>query len=434
MNGRESGRTGSASADPVGQVVPAGTAAGRLLPGGLLNASSALLWGLQFALLSPVLALLLTGLYGATPAEVGWVLAVYNAGGFVASLGIPAWADRRRRYLAPMLWAAVLTVALAAALAFATRLPIAAIALIVLGGPASVGTTLLFAQLRHARASLPEVMNTRAIISFAWVAGPPLATLVMGAFGHRAILPVLALIGLLNVCTTAVMMRRAGARGRSEADAADGAPRAAGASAQQAPAPVSVAPIGFAAISGITLGFVLLQATNAAAMSVMTLFVSVGLGLPLVWGGVVLAVAAVLEIPALWLLGRISERLSARVLLLSGCAAGIAYYAVLMLVHDPVTLIAAQVLNAWSFAVVSGTGMTLFQEMIPRPGLATGLFMNTRRIGAIVAGGIIALAGVAPFYYVGMFGACTAATALATLLVVLATARRERTRARAQRG
>jgi SET family sugar efflux transporter-like MFS transporter len=55
----------------------------------LLIPSAALLWGLQFAFLNPALALLLVALFDATAAEVGWVLAVYNASGFVASLVLP---------------------------------------------------------------------------------------------------------------------------------------------------------------------------------------------------------------------------------------------------------------------------------------------------------------------------------------------------------
>ena len=50
-----------------------------------------------------------------------------------------------------------------------------------------------------------------------------------------------------------------------------------------------------------------------------------------------------------------------------------------------------QVLNAWFFAVVAGVGLTLFQQIIPRPGLASGLFVNTRRLGAIVSGAVIGL-------------------------------------------
>jgi MFS transporter, SET family, sugar efflux transporter len=67
----------------------------------LLIPSAALLWGLQFAFLNPALALLLVAL-DATAAEVGWVLAVYNASGFVASLVLPAYADRKGNYLWPL--------------------------------------------------------------------------------------------------------------------------------------------------------------------------------------------------------------------------------------------------------------------------------------------------------------------------------------------
>ncbi len=75
----------------------------------LLVPSAALLWGWQTPFLSPALALILTQLHGATTAEVGWVLAVYNASGFIASLVVPAYADERQDYLGPMLACGVLT-------------------------------------------------------------------------------------------------------------------------------------------------------------------------------------------------------------------------------------------------------------------------------------------------------------------------------------
>src|SRR6476659_8076770 len=68
----------------------------------VLVPTSALMWGLQMAFLSPALALILVNLYGATTAEVGWVLSIYNASGFVASLVLPAYADRKGEYLGPM--------------------------------------------------------------------------------------------------------------------------------------------------------------------------------------------------------------------------------------------------------------------------------------------------------------------------------------------
>lgn len=174
----------------------------------LLVSSAALLWGLQFALLNPALALLLVALYNATPADVGWVLAVYNAGGFVAALLVPAYADRVNNYLRPLLVCAGLTLALAGVLASTTSLPVAVIGLIALGGPAGVGVSLLFAHLKHSGAPRADVMKTRAVVSVAWVAGPPLATLIMGTLGNRAILLALAAVAVLNIATTAAMIRR----------------------------------------------------------------------------------------------------------------------------------------------------------------------------------------------------------------------------------
>jgi hypothetical protein len=172
----------------------------------LLVPSSALLWGLQLAFLSPALALILVNLYGATTAEVGWVLGIYNASGFIASLLLPAYADKKHDYLGPMLVCGALTLLLAVVLALATTLPTATIALVVIGGPAGVGSSLLFAHLRHLGARPSDIVNTRAIVSVAWVAGPPLATFILGWFGNRAILVAVAAVAVLNMATTAIMI------------------------------------------------------------------------------------------------------------------------------------------------------------------------------------------------------------------------------------
>ena len=82
-----------------------------------------------------LLALILVNLYGATTAEVGWVLTIYNASGFVASLLLPANADKKHDYLGPMLVCGRLTGLLAIVLALVTSLPAATVALVVIGGP-----------------------------------------------------------------------------------------------------------------------------------------------------------------------------------------------------------------------------------------------------------------------------------------------------------
>jgi MFS transporter, SET family, sugar efflux transporter len=92
----------------------------------------------------------------------------------------------------------------------------------------------------------------------------------------------------------------------------------------------------------------------------------------------------------------------------------------MVFVSGPVPLIGLQVLDAWFFAVVAGVGLTLFQHIIPRPGLASGLFVNTRRLGAIVSGAIISIASMTPLGYGGIFAACAALTMLALVAIGVA--------------
>ena len=375
----------------------------------LLIPSAALLWGLQFAFLNPALALLLVALFDANAAEVGWVLAVYNGSGFIASLVLPAYADRKGNYLWPLLACGLLTLALAVLLYVTTSFSIAVIGLLVLGGPAGVGSSLLFAHLKYSGARPSEVVNTRAIVSVAWVAGPPLATFIIGTFGDRAVLLAIAAVAVLNIATTAAMLaERPAARAKT------------GEATKPAETPADNPTMSKAGIAVIVAAFIALQAANSAAVSIMSLFVTETLGLDVMWAGVALGVAAALEIPALLLIGRLSYRFSNLRLIASGCVVGIAYYAAMVFVPGPVLLIGLQVLDAWFFAVVAGVGLTLFQQIIPRPGLASGLFVNTRRLGAIVSGAVIGLGSRTPLGYGGIFALCAALTAVALIAIGVA--------------
>ncbi len=374
----------------------------------LLPSSMALLWGLQFAFLTPALALMLVDLFHASPADVGWVLAVYNAGGFLASLLIPAYADRKRDYLRPMLLCGFLALALPCVLAFTTTLPVAVIALIALGGPSGVGMSLFFAHLKHSGAGSSDVVNMRAIVSFSWVAGPPLAALMVGALGSRAILPALAAVALLNLVATGAALRRETTADKADFVSGD----------HQTDSPLTSK----WAVTGVVIGFTLLQATDSSAVTIMALFVGQRMGGELIWAGIALGVAAALEIPALLVIGRLSRNLSGTVLITSGCIAGILYYAGMTFVADPITLLLLQILHAWFFGVVAGIGLTLFQQIIPRPGLAAGLFTNTRRIGAVASGPIIAFGSMTTFGYQGTFAVCAVLT-LAAMLLIQFTAR-----------
>src|SRR5690625_6826273 len=107
--------------------------------------------------------------------------------------------------------------------------------------------------------------------------------------------------------------------------------------------------------------FLLLHAANATATSFMTVYVTQSLALDVVWAGIALGTAAGLEIPSLFLMGRLSGRFSAQLLIVTGCALGVVYYLALFAVQTRVGLIGIQVRDAWSFAASAGTGLTPFQ-------------------------------------------------------------------------
>lgn len=247
-------------------------------------------------------------LYEATPTQVGLTLGAYNLGGFIASLVIPTAADRTGDYLRPLLICGVCGVAMVIVLALTTSLPFALLALVLLGGPPGVGSTLLFAQLRHDGASPSRVIRTRAIVSFAWVVGPPLATACTGLFGSSSALLLLAGIGLVNIATTVLLLRSRSCR-------------------LIEPKPLTSRPSILAQLRGwgrwgVVIAFLTLQVTNIATVTVVTLFVTRELQAPPLWAGIVLGTAALFEIPSLLLIGWLHTRLSARALILISCFVG----------------------------------------------------------------------------------------------------------------
>jgi len=247
----------------------------------------------------------------------------------------------------------------------------------------------------------------------AWVAGPPLATFIIGWFGNRAILLAIAAVAVLNIATTAAMITHRNAAARAAAAARDPSPTLAAATSDESP-------VGRTGMVLILAAFVLLQATNAAGMTIMTVYVTETLHLDVMWAGIALGVAAALEVPALLHIGRLSERYSYLGLIATSCLAGIAYYLGLAFVTGPILLIGLQLLNAWSFAGIAGIGLPLFQQMIPRPGLSTGLYMNTRRLGSIVAGPIIAIGSLTALGQRGIFLTSAALTLIGVLIIAIA--------------
>ena len=355
----------------------------------LLTPSAALLWGLQYALLNPALALLLVSVYGATASEVGWILGLYGAAAFLASVIIPRYAARRPDSLRLVLLAGCLTLLLAIVLGLVGSLPVAVIALIVLGGPAAVGSTLLYAHLRRSGVGPTQLSRLDALVCLAWVIGPPLATLIIGVFGPRSVVVALAFVAVLNIATTMFVMQL-----RPTGPEDPSAP-----TEKRAPPLRSVTAV-------IMAGSVTLQASAAAAMSIMILFVVETLRLDIVWAGVALGLAAVAELLAMLVISGLRGRVSQHRVVVSGCLAGVLYGAGMTLVQGPQMLLVLQILDGWFIAALSGVGLLHVRQNDRRSESGGALHDLTRRIGSVVAGPVIALSAVSSLGYRGVFLGC----------------------------
>jgi SET family sugar efflux transporter-like MFS transporter len=270
-------------------------------------------------------------------------------------------------------------------------------ALVLLGAPAAVGTPLLFGYIRHSGASRSAVVRTRALFSAAWFVGPPVAALIIAGPGPRTLVLAIGLVGALNVAATSALPRRR-------------APVDEGAQDQPVGTPL---PVGNPTLVLVLLVVIFagLQATNTAGTSIITLFTTETLHLSPVWGGVALGVAAALEVPALLALARMYRKRQDDLRILGAASVvGIAYYLGVAVVPNGTVLICLQLLNAMFYAVVAGVGLTGFRALIAGPGRASGMLANSQRIGAILAGPLVALGSLGSWGLRTVFLGCAVVT------------------------
>lgn len=105
--------------------------------------------------------------------------------------------------------------------------------------------------------------------------------------------------------------------------------------------------------------------------------------------GIMIGVAAGLEIPAMLLISYYAKRFGKRLLMRIAAASGLCFYIGVLTATTPVALLAIQVLNAIFLGTLCGIGMIYFQDLNPtRVGSATTLYSNTSRVGWIFAGTI----------------------------------------------
>jgi MFS transporter, SET family, sugar efflux transporter len=361
--------------------------------------------GLSTALSSPFLSLFLTSAVHAGPIKLSLFLLAQPLAGVVVSTVLGRLSDgrvARRRLLMVCAAAGCTSAAMFSVLRNYWPLLVLACTVTAIGGalmPQSFG---------YARATLageptaPKITSTlRTFFSLSWVAGPPLASLLLDAGGFAT----------LYVCSAAlyalvflVAMR------------------------WLAPLPVTkplahVQKSNAGPLTGrarrslwITLlALVLLMSAMSLNVQALPLLVRHNLHAGVGSAGVILGICAALEIPVMLGFGVLSTRMPLQRLVLLGPLFGIAYFAVASIVDHVWQLGAAQLLNACFIGVIQGLAISYVQEFLPlHPGRASTLYSNTFPCGAILASPLLGIG--AKFGYRVTF---TAAIGLAAAGLVL---------------
>ncbi|AIR02902.1 sugar transporter [Pluralibacter gergoviae] len=331
--------------------------------------------GVAGALQAPTLSLFLSREVGAQPFWVRLFYTVNAIAGIVISLLLAKRSDSRGDRRRLIMFCCLMAVANALLFAFNRHYLTLVTCGVLLAALASTAMPQLFALAReYADSSAREVVMfssvMRAQLSLAWVIGPPLAFMLALNFGFTVMFSIAAGIFALSLLLIALAL--------------PSVPRV-----EQA-ADVAVTEVSGWRDSNVRMLFVasvLMWTCNTMYIIDMPLWITSDLGLPERLAGLLMGTAAGLEIPAMILAGYLVKRVGKRRMMVTAVAAGVLFYAGLILFHSREALLALQLFNAVFIGIVAGIGMLWFQDLMPgRAGAATTLFTNSISTGVILAG------------------------------------------------
>jgi SET family sugar efflux transporter-like MFS transporter len=352
----------------------------RLFPLGLAFLAA----GLSLALVGPFLALFLATDVHAGPVKVTAFLVLSPLAGVAVSWAIGRASDRRpmrRRLLIIAALAGLLASALFAVIRDYWTLLVLASTLTAVAGalfPQTFAYAREVLQRDDPRRAALGISALRTVFSLAYVCGPPVAALLLGHGGFRAVYGAAALMYAVAALVAF--------RWLSEVEAPAAHP-------DDEPPPVPAPDAPRAIILLTVAAFTLLQTPLVLGVQALALFVEHDLHGTVGNAGLILGFCAALEIPLMLGFGLLTNKISVRTLILAGAACGVVYEGIAFGAPTVWVLVLAQVANALYIASTSSLGISYVQDMMPaHPGRATTMFTNTFPIGQILAGPLFGLA------------------------------------------
>lgn len=331
--------------------------------------------GVAGALQAPTLSLFLSREVGVQPFWVGLFYTVNAIAGIAVSLGLARRSDRKGDRRKLIMFCCLMAVGNALLFAFNRHYLTLITCGVLLASLANTAMPQLFALAReYADSSAREVVMfssvMRAQLSLAWVIGPPLAFMLALNYGFTVMFSIAAGIFVLGLALIAFALPSV--------------------ARVEQPATVALTEVSGWGDKNVRMLFIastLMWTCNTMYIIDMPLWISSDLGLPDSLAGILMGTAAGLEIPAMILAGYYVKRFGKRRMMIAAVAAGVLFYAGLILFHSREALLFLQLFNAVFIGIIAGIGMLWFQDLMPgRAGSATTLFTNSISTGVILAG------------------------------------------------
>ncbi|MBU2670065.1 sugar efflux transporter [Actinoplanes bogorensis] len=350
----------------------------RLLPLALIFVAV----GISTSFVGPYLALFLSDAIHAGPVKTTVFLVVAPLSGVAVSWAVGRLSDRRpiRRRL--LIAGALAGAAGMAATAFVRDYWVLFALTITLTALAGTLFPQTFAYARQVlqrgdpkRAAM-GISSLRTLFSVAWVAGPPLAALLLA---ERGFAYTYGLAAIMYVAVALIVLRFLPEVGRPAGHAE--------------PVEADAPEAGRWTILLLIAGFTVVQTAMTLNVQAMPLFVSRELGGSVRDAGLILGLCAAIEIPLMLGFGALSTRVPLRALILFGVVCAIGYQGIALVAGSIWVLAAAQLLSATFIAAFGGLSISYMQDLLPgHPGRATTLVTNTFPIGQILAAPAFGLA------------------------------------------
>ncbi|WP_159064991.1 sugar efflux transporter [Thaumasiovibrio subtropicus] len=210
----------------------------------------------------------------------------------------------------------------------------------------------------------------RSAISLVWVVGPPVAFAVAAQWGFDACFLISAVIACVVLILAYFWLP----------DTTSVAQEAAS-KAASAKMPLSIWLLG-----GVTFFACM---ANSLYVTAMPIYVTKELGLDISLPGVLLGLAAGLEIPLMLFAGWSASRFGSLRLILIAFVNAALFYLLVQWATTPLQLMGIQVFNGVFFGIFIGLAVSLFQDALPtRSGAASAFYSNAMTVGSMVGGSV----------------------------------------------